>query len=41
MKTGDFDLGQKVKILNFVMRYGWFSVEICKYKPGYKSHNLL
>ena len=19
----------------------WFSVEICKYKPGYKSHDLL
>ena len=20
---------------------GWFSVAICKYKPGYKSHDLL
>ena len=20
---------------------GWFSVGICKYKPGYKSHDLL
>ena len=23
------------------MYYGWFSVRICKYKPGYKSHDLL
>ena len=22
-------------------RLGWFSVGICKYKPGYKSHDLL
>ena len=21
--------------------YRWFSVGICKYKPGYKSHDLL
>ena len=21
--------------------YGWFSVGICKYKPGYKSYDLL
>ena len=24
-----------------MVRLGWFSVGICKYKPGYKSHDLL
>ena len=28
-------------ILKFGQRLRWFSVGICKYKPGYKSHDLL
>ena len=24
-----------------ITKTGWFSVGICKYKPGYKSHDLL
>ena len=28
-------------IQRFKRGYGWFSVGICKYKPGYKSHDLL
>jgi hypothetical protein len=27
-------------ILNYIS-LRWFSVGICKYKPGYKSHDLL
>ena len=31
------------KVINFffIMRPWWFSVGICKYKLGYKSHDLL
>ena len=25
---------------DFILNQRWFSVEICKYKPGYKSHDL-
>ena len=24
-----------------ILKPGWFSVGICKHKPGYKSHDLL
>jgi hypothetical protein len=30
--------------INWVIEFlthGWFSVGICKYEPGYKSHDLL
>ena len=28
-------------VLSGQLLYWWFSVGICKYKPGYKSHDLL
>ena len=31
----------KVTIKYFMVKSWWFSVGICKYKPGYKSHDLL
>ena len=30
---------QGLRLAGFAL--GWFSVGICKYKPGYKSHDLL
>ena len=32
---------EEEEVWHFMSKFMWFSVEICKYKPGYKSNDLL
>ena len=41
IKAVHLNVKKKCKICQDIVPFRWFSVGICKYNPGYKSHDLL